>query len=162
MVVERDNKGGFGAIMNRLFKGMCVGVLVLGATAMAQNVEIVLHAVDGRNGKPLANRRLMVSTGVPGDSARGWVPNGDLTTDKDGLATLTISAADAKWIQVWADFLTLCQSHPNSNLFSVSTIMSKGLSTPNDCHRGPLALKDTPGGFVVFARPATFMEKMRW
>jgi hypothetical protein len=148
--------------MNRLFKGMrvLIVVLILGATAIAQNVEIVLQAVNGKNGKAIANHRLIVSTGVPGESARSWVPNGDLTTDKEGLATLMISAADTKWIQVWADFLSLCQSDPNGHLFSVSTIISKGLSAPNNC--GPLRLKDTPGHFVVFARPATFIEKMRW
>ncbi len=127
---------------------------------MAQNAKIVLHVVNGKNGKPIANHRLIVSAGVPGESARSWVPNGDLTTNKDGLATLTISATDTEWIQVWVDHLSLCQSDPNGHLFSVSTIMSAGLSAPNNC--SALVLKDTPGHFVVFARPATFREKMGW
>jgi len=148
--------------MNRLFEGMCVLIVlfVLRATALAQNVEIVLHAVDGRNGKPIANHHLLVTTGMSGDAVRSWTNHVDLETDKDGLATLTISATDAKLIQVWVDALTLCQSDPNHVSFSVSTIISNGLSTPNNC--GPLRLKDTPGHLMVFARPATLMEKMRW
>jgi hypothetical protein len=148
--------------MNRFCKGLCLltGVLVLGATAMAQNMEIALHAVDGRNGKPLANRHLLVFTGLSTDAVKSEATHEDLTTDKDGLATLPISAAETQWIQVWVDGLTLCQSIPNQNSFSVSLIMSKGLSTPNNC--GALVRKDTPSHFVVFARPSHFMEKMRW
>ena len=139
---------------------MLVVVFILGATALAQNVKIVLHAVDGRNGKPIANRHLLVKIRMSGDAVGGWANHLDLKTDKDGLAALTISATDAELIQVWVDALTLCQSDPNHASFSVSTIISNGLSAPNNC--GPLRLNGTPGHFMFFARPATLMERMRW
>jgi hypothetical protein len=52
-----------------------------------------------------------------------------------------------------------CFADPNHASFSVSEIISKGLVTPNNC--SALVREATPGRFVVFARPAGFMEKMK-
>jgi hypothetical protein len=38
--------------------------------------------------------------------------------------------------------------------------MTKGLVTPNNC--GGLVKEAKPAHFVVFARPAGFMEKTKW
>ena len=152
---------GRGAIVNRMCQGMLLfaGILVLGATTIAQSTQIIVRAVDGRNGKPLANQHLLVFAGKSPDGVREQETHFDLMTDKDGLTTLTITSPEIKWIQVWPDGQVLCQTGPNSTSFSVGEIMSTGLKTPNTC--SSLVREVAPGHLVVFARPATFAEKMR-
>jgi len=135
------------------------GVAVAQRGAMAKTMDIVVQALDGRNGKPLTNQHLLVFTGASSDAVKSHAEHAGLTTDKDGLGTLTIYPSETQWIQVWADGRILCQPDPNQSTFSVATIMSKGLATPNTCSglvRGP-----TPGHFIVFARPAHLTEKLK-
>ncbi len=153
--------------MSRLNVGMCLlagvilssGVAVAQRGAMAQTMVIVVQALDGRNGKPLANQHLLVFTGISSDAVKSHAEHTGLTTDKDGLGTLTIYPSETQWIQVWADGRVLCQQSPNQNSFSVATIMSKGLATPNTC--SALVREPNPGHFIVFARPAHFTEKIK-
>jgi hypothetical protein len=126
---------------------------------MAQNKQIIVQALDGRNGKLLANQRLLVFAGESPGSVRSQATSYEFITDKDGVATLTITSPEAQWIQVWSDGPVLCQTDPNSKSFSVGTIMAKGLTAPNTC--SSLVREVAAGHFVVFARPAHFLEKMR-
>jgi hypothetical protein len=154
-------------MINRLNIGVCflvVALLSSGAAvaqrgATAKTMDIVVQALDGRNRKPLANQHLLVFTGVSSDGVKSHAEHTGLTTDKDGLGTLTIYPSETQWIQVWADGRVLCQQDPNQNSFSVATIMSKGLATPNTC--SALIREPTPGHFIVFARPARFSEKIK-
>lgn len=147
--------------------GICllVGAFLFSAVLKAQNVEmaktvdIVVQALDGRNGKPLGNQHLLVFTGMSSKAVKSHAEHTSLTTDKDGLGTLTVYPTETQWIQVWADGRVLCQTDPNQTSFSVATIMSKGLTAPNTC--SALVREPTPGHFIVFARPAYFMEKMK-
>lgn len=154
-------------MMSRLNLGVCLLVglfvfsdVIIGQTgALEQPVNISVQALDGRNGKPLANQHLLVFTGLTSDAVKSHAEHTGLTTNKDGLGTLTIYPSETQWIQVWADGRILCQDNPNQNTFSIVTIMSKGLATPNTC--GALAQEPTPGHFIVFARPAHFKEKLK-
>lgn len=130
-----------------------------GAIAMEQGRNIVVDAVDGRNGRPLANQRLVAFAGESPESVKRQRSLIELVTDKDGLATLTIAAPDLRWVQVWADGHILCQSEPNGRSFSVLEVLSNGVSAPNTC--GTMTKKTEAGHLVIFARPANFWEKMR-
>ena len=70
---------------------------------MAQNINIMVQALDGRNGKPLANQHLLVFTGASEGAVKSHAVHTSLTTDKNGFVALTISASETQWIQVWAD-----------------------------------------------------------
>lgn len=155
-----DEKG-IGANMNGFVRGLCVlaWLVGIGAIAVAQDSHIVVRAVDGRNGKPFVNQRLLLFAGESPESVRQHKKQFEIVTDKEGLADLTIAPSDIHWIQVWVDWHVLCQREPNSNSFSVAEILSTGLNTPNTC--GSSAQKLTPGHIVVFARSAHFWEKMR-
>ncbi len=120
---------------------------------------MVVQAVDGRNGKPLANQHLLVFGGESPESVKQHKKQFKLVTDKDGLADLTIAPSDIQRIQVWVEWHVLCQSEPNSKSYSVAEVLSSGVSTPNTC--GPSVRELTPGHFVVYARPSHFWEKMR-
>lgn len=139
-------------------KGLCLllGLIGIGTAAMGQ--QIVVQAVDARNGKPIANQHMLVFGGDSPEAVRQHENQYDLTTDKDGMATLTLGPG-TQWLQVWMDWHVLCQKEPNSRSFPVSDILASGVSTPNTC--SSVSEKAAPGHLVVFARPAHFWEKMR-
>jgi hypothetical protein len=153
--------------MNRSKIGVCVlaGAFLSNGPAMAQSraialtMDIVVQALDGRNGKPLSKQHLLVFTGVSTDALKSHAKHTGLTTDKDGFGTLKINPSETQWIQVWADGRILCDPDPNQSSFSVATIMFKGLATPNTC--SAVVREPTPGHFIVFARPASFAEKIK-
>lgn len=156
-----------GAIVSRLRLGVCslVGVFLFSATLKAQNggmaktLDIVVQVLDGRNGKPLADQHVLVFTGMSSDAVKTQAQHTGLTTDKDGIGTLTIYPGETQQLQVFTDGRIPCFPNPNQSSFSVSDIMSKGLVTPNNC--SALVREPSPGRFIVFARPAHFMEKMK-
>lgn len=155
------------AILGRLNLGLSflVGVFLFGTTLSAQNgamakaIDIVVQAVDGRSGKPLANQHLLVFTGPSSEAVKSHAEHTGLTTNKEGVGTLTIYPAETQWLQVWADGRILCQQDPNRNTFNVATIMSKGLAAPNTC--SAVVEQPPPGHFIIYARPAHFKEKIR-
>lgn len=141
-------------------KELCLLLALIGTgtAAMAQDKQIVVRAVDARNSKPIANQHMLVFGGYSPEAVRQHRSQYELTTDKDGFATLTL-APGTEWLQVWMDWHVLCQSEPNSKSFPVSDILASGLSAPNTC--SSVSEKAAPGHLVVFARPAHFWEKMR-
>lgn len=153
------------AIINSL--GICTlaGVLLPGATIKAQNVglerplNITVQVLDGRNGEPLKEQHLLVFTGISSSAVKSHAQHTELVTDKSGIGTLIINPDETEWLQVFADGRVLCFPDPNQSSFSVKEIISKGLVTPNRC--SSLAKEASPGRLIVFARPASFMEKMK-
>lgn len=154
-------------IQKRLAVALCfvAAVFPSGSLSMAQtngvpkSVDIAVQVLDGRNGKPIPNQRVLVFVGGSSEAAKSHAEHTDLTTDKDGLGTLRIYPNQRQWIQVWADGRVLCYPDPNQSSFDVDTIMSTGVVTPNSCSG---VMKDpAPGQLIIFARPARFMEKMK-
>jgi len=124
-----------------------------------KSVDIAVQVLDGRNGKPIANQRVLVFVGASSEAAKSHAEHTDLTTDKDGLGILRVHPDQTQWIQVWADGRVLCYPDPNQSSFSIDAIMSTGIVAPNSCSG---VMKDpTPGHLIIFARPARFMEKMK-
>ena len=156
------------SILHRLPVAMC---LVLGAVippttllkaqteGVPKSVDISVQVLDGRNGKPIPNQRVLVFVGSSAEAAKSHAEHTDLTTDKDGLGTLRVHPDQTRWIQVWADGRVLCYPDPNQSSFSVDTIMSAGVVTPNSCSE--VVKNGVPGHLIIFARPARFMEKMK-
>lgn len=134
-------------------------VLKAQTEGMPQSVDIAVQVLDGRNGSPIPNQRVLVFVGGSSEAAKSHAAHTDLSTDRDGLGTLRIHPSETQWIQVWVDGRVLCYADPNQSSFSVATIMSTGVVTPNNC--SPVAKNPMPGHLIVFARPARFMEKMK-
>ena len=141
------------------------GTLLLSEATYAQDAivvkkpKIIVQALDGRNGKPLAHQRLLVFTGITSEAVKTHAAYIELITDEEGVATLSIEPAKTRWIQPWPDGRTLCQKDPNQGSFSIATIMSAGLATPNTC--SSLVRESAPGRFVIFARQPTLTEKIK-
>jgi hypothetical protein len=129
-----------------------------GLTAMAQESRIVVHALNGKNGKPIANEHLVIFTGASAEDVREHKNHIELRTDAKGTALLSVDDRATSHIQVWVDWHVLCQEAPNSKSYSLEDILKRGLTTPNNCGRVEQAV--APKHLVVFARPAHFWEKM--
>jgi hypothetical protein len=121
---------------------------------------IDIKALDGRNGKPIKGTHLLIFAGGTAEELRRHAQHFDLLTDQHGDAELTLDSDSLKFLQVWVDKMTLCQSRPNALSLSVEEALAKGLLAPNEC--GKLPMSSEPGQLLVFARPATFREKMEW
>ena len=134
---------------------LCLGL----RPAQGQDQSIRIQAYNGKTGVPLMKQRLLVFAGATQQDAAFHQKNFDLTTDSNGEATLVLNSPDLQWVQVFADYLTLCQSTPNYRSFNVSEIVSTGASSPNACSK--VTKPNEAGKFIVFARPATNAEKMR-
>ena len=89
----QDESVGHSPMMNPLNVGICFlagvllssGAAVAQSRAMAQTTDIVVQALDGRNGKPLANQHLLVFTGASSDAVKSHAEHTGLTTNKNGL-----------------------------------------------------------------------------
>ena len=123
-------------------------------SALAQTIRI--RAVNGKDGKPLPNQRLLVFAGTDADEVRFQQHAYELRTNADGFATLVIPDVAVRRIQVWADFQHLCQLTPNLRSFDLAQIGLTGLNTPNNC--GSIKAEAVPGLLTVFARPRTRRE----
>ncbi len=151
--------------MNRI--GMCAlgGLLLFGSMAEAQNAEmqktldITVQVLDGRNGKPMADQHVLVFTGLSAGAVKTHAQHTGVKTDKSGIGTLTIYPTETQWLQVFTGGRVPCFPNPNQASFSVSEIISKGLVTPNDCNAQ--VQQASPGHFVIYARPAHLLEKMK-
>jgi protocatechuate 3,4-dioxygenase beta subunit len=148
--------------MNQVSIYALVAVLLCSTMMKAQTdktLDITVQVLDGRNGKPVADQHVLVFTGLSAAAVKTHAQHTGVTTDKDGMGTITIYPGETQWLQVFTDGRIPCFPDPNQASFSVSDIMSKRLVTPNDC--SAQVQQPSPGHFVIYARPAHFMEKMK-
>lgn len=135
---------------------LLLGLIGIGTAAMGQDKQIVVQAVDARNGKPISDQHVVVFGGDSPEPVKQSESQYELTTDKQGLATLTL-APGTEWLQVWIDWYVLCQGGSGSKSFSVREILVSGLSAPNTC--SSISEKAVPGHLAVFARPEHFGKR---
>lgn len=134
-------------------------LIVASVPLRPQERQITIQVINGKNGKQIRDARLLIFGGeTPDDVKEHAQGNVQLVTDKNGVATLAVPSAKFRWFQLFVDTMKLCQNTPN--LFSVNEITSAGLQTPNICSQ--LTRTAAQGNLIVFARPATFWERMRW
>ena len=108
---------------------LCLGV----RTTQAQNTSIKIQAYNGKTGVPLPKPHLLVFAGATQQDAAFHQKNFDLTTDARGEATLMLDSPEVQWLQVFADYVTLCQTTPNARSFNITEIVSSGLSSRSTC-----------------------------
>jgi len=141
------------------FAALFLSFLVGSAAAQTALHVIAIKALDRRNGKPIKGTHLLVFAGETAEQVRQHAQRFDLQTDQHGDAELTLNPDLVKFVQVWVDGKTLCQSGPNHLSFGVAKIIAEGLLAPNTC--SDTRRSTEPGKLLIFARPATFAEKMR-
>ncbi len=174
----------------RLFCRSLLGLFLvflcgLSPTALhAQAISIKL--VDGRNGRPMADKCINVWVGDR--AAPKARPSLETQTDKNGVADLRLTEQDAEinnqkqqlacglqgvirpvvkygdTITIGSDYM-LCQARlPDGSWqalegFSTTDALQSGIATANTC--GKAKASPTPGEIVLFVRPLHWWEKLK-
>jgi hypothetical protein len=137
-------------------------LLVLIGTAQVSAQDIVIHAVNGKNGQPIAKNHLLVW--AFDQMSDRMTRNGqqlDLYTNENGIAVIPSGTIKLSHLQVWVDGHTQCNRDPNAVSLSVDEIRRKGINAENNCSH-KITVAPQPNTLVIYARPATFFEGMRW
>jgi hypothetical protein len=142
----------------RVFSFVALFLAAVGS-GTTKDTSVVLCLLDGKNGKSIGNEHLLVFYGTTAEDVHAEKNHRDLRTDINGKSVLTLDDSSILLIQVFSDGHILCQQKSNTDSYSVEQIKRTGLSTQNTC--GPVHRENTPDQFVIYARPATFWEKMR-
>src|ERR1039458_2404395 len=97
-------------------------VVFIVTPAFAQ--DIVIHAVNGKNGQPLPNNHLLLFASESGDD-HDQIEN--LYTDKNGIATIPSGTIKYSRLQVWVDGHTKCSKNPKGFSWLMNEIHLKGV-----------------------------------
>jgi hypothetical protein len=161
--------------------------LLLGLSTSAVSAQTIrIKLVDGRNGRPFAERRLQIWIGNRSNPRSGSLIQSQ--TNQDGVTTLHLVREDAEierhsqqlacglsgaidptikyddTIGVRTSYV-LCQ-RGGSNYswlaminFSTKELLQQGIATPNTC--GKATASPEPGDLIIFVRPLTWWEKLK-
>src|SRR5260370_41563066 len=99
--------------------------------AMAQDNRIVIHLIDGRNGKPVSNEHLLIFEGASPEDIKEHRSHLDLQTDANGIAFLPTDAMPQ--IQVWPDWHKVYSLASSNSIFSLEEIKKNWATTQNTC-----------------------------
>ncbi|MGC0775442.1 MAG: hypothetical protein WB543_21085 [Candidatus Acidiferrum sp.] len=174
----------------RLFRKSLLGLFLAflsglgGAALHAQTISIKL--VDGRNGRPMADKCINVWVGDR--AAPQSRPFLETQTDKNGVADLRLTGQGAEinnqnqqlacglqgviqpvvkygdTIAIGSDYM-LCQARlPDGSWqalegFSTKDALQSGIATANTCGKATASPK--PGEVILFVRPLTLWEKLK-
>jgi hypothetical protein len=120
--------------------------------------SLTIQVLDARTGKPVPANHILFFTGTTAQDLQFHQGHLEAITDADGLATLTLDSRQPHFAQVWIDFHSRCQKHPNFESLSLDQIRDRGLVL-NDCSK--LTKELIPNHVTVYVRPETIAEKMR-
>lgn len=147
------------AVAASLFALMAIVSVEVRAEAQNGGHGVTVRAVDGRNGRPFKNSHLLIFGGSSPQELFQHAEHFDLHTNEHGIAKLAPVPKSLRFLQVWVDGATPCDSSPNTVALSLEQILRQGLSAPNSC--SSLREPAEPRQLLIFARPATLAEKMR-
>ncbi len=162
-------------------------LFVLGSYGMALHAQTIrIKLVDGRNGRPMADKCINVWVGDR--SAPKSRPLLETQTDKNGVANLHLTEQDAEvskqsqqlacglqgvidpvvkygdTVSIRAGYVS-CQPHRADYSWlamldlSAEEVLQSGIVTPNAC--GKAKASPTPGEIVLFVRPLSWWEKLK-
>ncbi len=125
----------------------------------AQDARIHLRVLNGKSGKPEPFQRILFFGDIKPENSHAQ--NFAVTTDKDGLAVLSVDLSKILWLQAFPDFRSACYPDPNEYFFNVREMLTTGLSGPNSCSK-TITQKIEQGNFTLFVRKPTLREMMDW
>jgi hypothetical protein len=133
-------------------------VALLSATPLAaQQSTYMVQVLDGYTGVAIARHAVSVSIGATPADTKAHKNILHLYTDERGVLLMPLpNTGPAGYIQLWTADMHGCTLHPEADAFSLAQISVKGLQAPNACSK--MAVKPTPGHFVIFLREFTAAE----
>ena len=101
-------------------------VIIVAASkpAIGQTKELTLQTLNGKNGKPLPYLRILFFAGLTAEDARMHSITFAAVTNASGLAVVQIDPAKIHYLQMFADFMTVCIQDPNHYTIALSEIMN--------------------------------------
>ena len=140
-----------------------LAMLVVGATsafcqASVEPTSLTIQVLDAKTGKPVPANHVLVFTGATPQDVQFHRGHLDAVTDADGLALVTLDSRQPRYAQMWIDFHSRCQKHPNFESISLERVHDHGLVL-NDCSK--LTKDPIPNHVTVYVRSETLAEKMR-
>jgi hypothetical protein len=93
-----------------------------------KTLDITVQVLDGRNGKPLADQHVLVFTGLSSDAVKTHAQHTGLTTDKDGMGTLTIYPGETQWLRSSRTVVSLASQTLTKPALASATSSPKGWS----------------------------------
>jgi len=132
-----------------------IGALAASASSQSEifpnihNQTIVIHILDGADGKPLAHARLRLVGGYSARDLHLQMWHEETFTDGQGRARMSSAMENLPILQIEVRKSQLC-ADSHSTTVSVEQIRRDGLSLPNRC--GTVMAEDTPGIFTVFVK----------
>jgi hypothetical protein len=127
-------------------------LFVLTCSSISQTLKVQI--LDGKNGKPLVNQRVVL---MGGSGSGGSRPIGNFHTEADGIFTVLQIDPDTRSLDVYVEWHHPCAK--NRAAFSLASILSTGFVSENPCNR-KVEKSATPGTLILFVRDETFFEKM--
>jgi hypothetical protein len=127
-------------------------LFVLTWSANAQSLKVQI--LNGKNGKPLANQRVVLMGQSDSVAIRRI---GDFHTAVDGIVTVSITDPHADSLDVYVEWHHPCAKKRVA--FSLQGIISTGVVSENSCN-SKLKRSSIPGTLILFVRDETFFEKM--
>jgi hypothetical protein len=122
--------------------------------ASAEEVEIHIRVINGKNARPIADEQLNVWRNV-GQKGSEIFP-----TNKNGIITLRIDRSAS--IEVESNIYVTCHPYRVGDarrFYSVDKIVSEGLTDSNMC--GKTRVFAMPGELIFFERPRTLWEWLK-
>jgi hypothetical protein len=130
---------------------------LLAAAPLAAQSTYMVQVLDGYTGVAIARHGISVSIGATSAETTARKNILHLYTDERGVLLMPLpNSGPAGYIQLWTSDMHACTPHPEADAFSLAQISSKGLQAPNTCSK--MAVKPTPGHFVIFLRELTPAE----
>lgn len=139
-----------------------LAILLIGLTgrASSEDQSLITRVMDGKSGTPVTNERLLVFGGSDAAQLRAHQKHFEIFTDDKGDASLKLPHSEnVAVIQVWADFMTLCQDKPNLQQFAVADVLQHGLVAPNTCSKTKGTAEQ--GVFKVYVRHSSLVDEMK-
>ncbi len=143
--------------MNAQLTLLVISGLALTLEADAQPLRV--QVLNGRDAQPVVREHVNIfRAGSSGDLSGDRNITG-LTTDADGVITISDIALDTKFFYVFVDWHRQCTKAKNVVPFSLPNVLAKGVVSENTC-KPAITRASAPGTLILFVRDESLFEKM--
>ena len=124
---------------------------------IAEQTSFTIQLLDAKSGKPVGSNHLLLFTGATPQDVQFQKGHAEAKTDANGLTVVTLNLKLVEFAQVWVDFHSLCEKHPNLQSVSLLEAHAHGLVL-NEC--STLRVQAKPDYLTIYVRAETLSEKM--
>ncbi len=149
--------------MHPMTKSCSVCLLLLfgvGAQCAAQN-RVQVAVIDGHNGKPITGARIVTVQVLRNFEIRevtAKLTSGKYVVQLDSSDTMVLASLTKSELS-WNEYRLCASEQEQKPIYSVVTIISKGLIAPNTCNK-KITASPSPGEIVFFVTRLPFWQRL--